>query len=144
MARIEITGFEGLERFLENLAQPKEMAVKAVNAASPIAEKSLKTEVRRAACRKNKQGKPYATGQLEASIGRTEARENQYGVFAVVTPKGKDKKGMRNAEKLAYLEYGVRSHGQLPYPVRQNAVNNAKTACEKAMEDTIYREVDAL
>ena len=92
-----ITGFEDVEEMLNKLANPYEMAEKAVNKAAPIVEKNLKTQIRSAANRRDKYGKPYSTGELEASIAATNARDNSLGVFAVVKPNGTDKNGFRNA-----------------------------------------------
>ena len=41
-----ITGFEDVEEMLNKLANPCEMAEKAVNKAAPIVEKNLKTQIR--------------------------------------------------------------------------------------------------
>ena len=41
-----ITGFEDVEEMLNKLANPYEMAEKAVNKAAPIVEKNLKTQIR--------------------------------------------------------------------------------------------------
>lgn len=144
MAGINLTGFGDLERTLKKLAKPEKMAIKAVDAAAPVLEKSLKREVDAATTRRDKNGKPYSTGELSKSIGRTKAKENEMGVFAAVLPMGTDSRGMRNAEKLAYLEYGVKSHGQEPRPVRQKAVNSAKDECIKVMEEVVSSEVDKL
>ena len=43
MARMTITGFENVEKMLEKLANPYEMAEKAVNKAAPIVEKEPKS-----------------------------------------------------------------------------------------------------
>lgn len=137
-----ITGFEDVEEMLNKLANPYEMAEKAVNKAAPIVEKNLKTQIRSAANRRDKYGKPYSTGELEASIAATNARDNSLGVFAVVKPNGTDK--IRNAEKMGYLEYGVRSHGQEPRPVRAAAVAQSKNAVMQVMEEVIGAEVDKL
>ena len=64
MARMTITGFEDVEEMLNKLANPYEMAEKAVNKAAPIVEKNLKTQIRSAANRRDKYGKPYSTGEL--------------------------------------------------------------------------------
>ena len=135
-----ITGFEDVEEMLNKLANPYEMAEKAVNKAAPIVEKNLKTQIRSAANRRDKCGKPYSTGELEASIAATNARDNSLGVFAVVKPNGTDK----NAEKMGYLEYGVRSHGQEPRPVRAAAVAQSENAVMQVMEEVIGAEVDKL
>ena len=42
MARMTITGFEDVEEMLNKLANPYEMAEKAVNKAAPIVEKTRK------------------------------------------------------------------------------------------------------
>ena len=139
MARMTITGFENVEKMLEKLANPYEMAEKAVNKAAPIVEKNLKAQIRSAT-----NGKPYSTGELEASIAATNARDNSLGVFAVVKPNGTDKNGLRNAEKMGYLEYGVRSHGQEPRPVRAAAVAQSENAVMQVMEEVIGAEVDKL
>lgn len=144
MAKVSLTGFDNLEQFLNKLAKPEKMAIKAVDKASPVLEKSLKSEIEKAANRKDTRGKPYSTGELAASIERTKARENDLGVFAVVKPDDTDSKGLLNVEKLAYLEYGVAAHGQLPHPVRQKAVNAAEAECEEIMRKVIYEEVDSL
>lgn len=144
MAKAKLTGFDELERMLGGLAQPGKMAVKAVDAAAPILERSLKSEIAKTTGKDHKRGKSYRPGSLEASIKRTKAKENQLGVFSVVKPDGKDSKGVRNVEKLAYLEYGVASRGQLPHPVRQKAINAAEDECVKAMEEVVCREVGKL
>ena len=126
-----ITGFEDVEEMLNKLANPYEMAEKAVNKAAPIVEKNLKTQIRSAANRRDKYGKPYSTGELEASIAATNARDNSLGVFAVVKPNGTDKNG-------------VRSHGQEPRPVRAAAVAQSENAVMQVMEEVIGAEVDKL
>ncbi len=144
MAKASLTGFEELESYLDKLAKPEKMAIKAVDAAAPILKKSLQAEIRGTANRTDANGKPYSKGELEASIGIRPAEKNDRGVFSVVRPYGEDSKGMRNAEKLAYLEHGVKVHGQAPHPVRQKAINTAEAGCEKTMRDVIYGEVDKL
>lgn len=143
MARASLTGFDELDSFLSKLAKPEAMAIKAVNTAAPVLEKNLKSEVRKAANRTDENGKSYSTGELEKSISTTKAKENVYGVFAAVRPTGTDKKGMRNAEKMAYLEYGT-SRGQLPHPVRQKAIHAAAEECEQIMKKVVYEEIEKL
>ena len=116
-------------------------AEKAVNKAAPNCRK--KPEKHRSdpqLTEGNKYGKPYSTGELEASIVATNARDNSLGVFAVVKPNGTDKNGLRNAEKMGYLEYGVRSHGQEPRPVRAAAVAQSENAVMQVMEEVIGAE----
>ena len=144
MARAKITGFDNLSQFFAKLEHPEKIAIKAVDKASPVLEKSLRSEIEKAANRIDARGKPYSTGELAASIERTKARENDLGVFAVVKPEGTDSKGLRNVEKLAYLEYGVASKGQVAHPVRQKANNAAEEECVKIMQEVVYEEVDKL
>lgn len=144
MAKIKLSGFDELEQFLGKLAQPEKMAIKAVNEAAPVLKKSLVSQIKKAADRKDAKGNPYSTGELAESVDVTKARKNEYGVFSVIKPEGTDSKGVRNVEKLAYLEYGVASHGQLPHPVRGPAVSAVETECEEIMRDVICREVDKL
>lgn len=137
MAKATITGFNELERMLKKLRSPEKMAIKAVDAASPVLVKSFKAAV-------NSVVSGDATGSLAASIEATDARQNELGVFSAVRPTGTDSKGVRNGAKLAYLEYGVRSHGQMPRPVRQTAVNNAEAECRRIIQKTIDEEVAKL
>ena len=96
------------------------------------------------ATRKDAKGRPYSTGALAASVKATKARENDLGVYSVVKPNGTDAKGTRNAEKMAYLEHGVRSHGQTPQPVRSAAVAACEAEVISAMEQVINQEVERL
>ena len=134
MARCSVTGFDELEKMLKRLSQPERMAIKAVDAAAPVLERALKTAIENATS-------DDATGALAGSIESTRARQNELGVFSAVRPTGKDSKGVRNGEKLAYLEYGVRSHGQPPRPVRATAVAMAEAECFRIVKETIEAEV---
>lgn len=136
MASCSITGFDELEKILRKLEQPEKMAIKAVDAASPVLVSALKGAINAA----TKGGH----GDLAGSIEATSARQNELGVFSAVRPTGTDRKGVRNGEKLAYLEYGVKSHHQPPRPVRQAAVAAAEGACMSIIEGIIEQEVGSL
>lgn len=136
MARADVCGFEELERMLRKLSEPEKIAIKAVDAASPILVSALKSAI----ASKTKGG----TGDLAGSISATSARQNYLGVFSAVRPTGNDRKGVSNASKLAYLEYGVRSHNQPPRPVRSAAVAAAEGACMSIIEGIIEQEVGSL
>ena len=133
---ITITGFDGLEKYFRKGAKANDIAKKAVDKASPILEGSLKGKVSGAASR------GYATGELAGSISATKAKVNDRGVFAAVRPTGHDRKGVRNAEKLAYLEYGT-SRGQAPHPVRDSAASAVEGECVSIMEEVVYEELGA-
>ena len=68
-----ITGFEDVEEMLNKLANPYEMAEKAVNKAAPIVEK-LKHRSDPQLTEGETDGKPYSTGELEASIAATKRK----------------------------------------------------------------------
>lgn len=144
MARAKAMGFDEIDKMLNKLMQPETMAVKAVDAAVPVIEKNMKARIKTVANRVDGKGRPYSTGELAASVSATDARENAYGVFSAVRPTGTDEKGMRNAEKMAYLENGVASHNQEPRPIRQKVINESEGECLKIMKDVIYSEVDKL
>lgn len=144
MARAKAIGFSEVDKMFNKLMHPEGMAIKAVNAAAPVIEKNMKAEIASAANRVDGKGRPYSTGELAASVSATDARENAYGVFSAVRPTGKDKKGTRNAEKMAYLEYGVATHGQEPHPIRQKVIRQSEEKCLKIMKEVIDSEVDKL
>ena len=112
-----------------------ETGIKAVNKAAPILKESLSSEITKAANR------GYSTGVLAASVSAMPAKENEYGVFSVVGPRGTDQKGTSNEDKLLWLENGTnRSRGGLMKragPVRSRAVNAVRGKCEEAMKETI-------
>lgn len=131
-----ITGFDTLEEIFKKGAKANDIAKKAVDQAAPILEGSLKGKISAAASR------GYATGELAGSVSSTKAKVNDRGVFAAVRPTGHDRKGVRNGEKLAYLEYGT-SRGQSPHPVRDAAVSAAEGQCIQVMENVVYEELGA-
>lgn len=133
---ITFTGFEDLERLFKKGAKANDIAKKAVDRAAPVLEGSLKGKIAGAASR------GYATGELAGSISSTKAKVNDRGVFAAVRPTGHDWKGVRNAEKMAYLEYGT-SRGQAPHPVRDAAAAAAEGECISLMEQVVYEEMEA-
>lgn len=135
MGKFRIDGLDESIRELERLGRFGEIAPKAVDAAAPILEKTVKAAVANAADR------GYAEGDLEKSIRKTKAKMNQYGAFAVVKPNGKDRKGISNADKLMRLEYG--RSGQAPHPCLAKAVSDAEEDCIKAMEEVIEKELGA-
>ena len=135
MANCTITGFDELEKILRKLSEPEKMAIKAVDAASPVLVSALKSAI---------DSTTHGTGELSASIEATNAMQNELGVFSAVRPTGTDSKGVRNGAKLAYLEYGVKSHHQPPRPVREAAVAAAEGACMSIIEGVIEQEVGSL
>lgn len=137
MATLNITGMDELLKKLEKLSNQSEVeniAKKAVTAAQPINESAMRSAIA------GVEYGPYATGSVSASISSTETKVNSYGVYAVALPTGRDAKGVRNAEKAAYLQYGAPNMSARPW--RQSAVNAAEGACVKAMEEVIRSEME--
>lgn len=133
MAQFSMNGIEDLMKELEDLADIEETAKKMVDEATPVLEETVRSEIKSAANR------GYATGELANSVKKTKAKTNQYGVYAAVLVSGTDHKGVRNAEKLAYLEYGTST--QQAHPVMAKAVNKAEQECLSKMQQVFEREV---
>lgn len=133
MARFEMSGMDDLMKQMEQLADLEEVAPKMIDAATPTIKENLSKNIRTAANR------GYATGELAESIQATKAKQNAYGYFAAVRPTGADKKGTRNGEKLAYLEYGV-SGKQEPHPVMAKTINESEEVAISKMQEVFNRE----
>lgn len=137
MARLDVQGFDGVFDYLDTLAAGIGGAAnEALNNASPVMAESLKREIRQKAER------GYATGELAESVVPTKAKKNQYGRFVAVRVVGKDRRGTRNGEKLAYLEYGTSR--QDASPVLDNAVKRAEAGCMEKIQDTIDKYIDKI
>lgn len=112
-----------------------DIAPEMINEALPLLEEEMKKAVREDA------DKGYATRETEESIKKTRAQHNKYGYFGVVKPNGTDEKGVRNMEKLAYLNYG--SSKQEARPVVAKAVLRAESKVFQKMQECYNREVGA-
>lgn len=137
MASLNVNGLDELLRKMEKLSdrgKVEEIAKKAVEAAQPLNEASM-----RAALSSVEHG-PYATGSVSGSISSTPAKINAYGAYAVARPTGHDAKGVRNGAKAAFLQYGT---SKLPArPWRERAVSGAEAACVKTMEEVVKSEME--
>lgn len=133
MARFEMNGVDEMMQELEQLADINEVANKMIDAASPTVASNLKKNIKAAANR------GYATGELAASVKATKAKQNNYGHFAAVGVTGIDSKGMRNAEKMAYLEYGT-SNGQTAHPVMEKTIHQSEDEVIEVMQQVFNRE----
>ena len=101
MAKCEIKGFDDLLDGLKNLENADEIAEEILFEGGNILRDDMRDAVRSAANR------GYATGELAASIIPTAPMKNAMGHFVAVRPVGTDSKGVRNGEKLTYLEHGT-------------------------------------
>ncbi len=132
MARMELDGIDELVNELEEMGDLSETAPKMLGEAGTILERNLKKNVRIAASNGN------ATGELVESIHTMPARQNAYGHYTVVGPTGTDKKGLRNGEKMAYLEYGTSRNGkrrQPPRPVMEKTLRESEPSVEDKMQE---------
>ena len=139
MARARISGFDEVDKLFDKLEDMKQVSVKAVEAAAPHLVKGAKNAVHSAA------SKGYTTEQLENSFAAMKPKTNDYGAYVVVRPIGRDSDGHDYYARGAYLEFGTTLKGDAknsPQPWRDKAVNNARSDCEKEMEDTVFSEVD--
>lgn len=113
--------------------QMNEISVDAVKEAEPIVVDALKAE-----CSKhNVSGDDKTRGQMVASIKATGPKKNALGIYDFVRPTGKDSKGVRNMEKLAYLEYGTSK--QPATPVCQKVKDQISKKVADTMETRIKR-----
>lgn len=79
------------------------------------------------------------TGAMTASVKPTKAKHTGDGFSVVVRPTGKDKKGLRNMEKMAYLEFGTSK--QRATPVLAPAVRESTEPVEQYMQEIFNKEV---
>ncbi|WP_162291782.1 MULTISPECIES: HK97-gp10 family putative phage morphogenesis protein [Blautia] len=123
----ETLGFDDLEKELEQLGDIDDIAPVILEAAAPILKEELQSQVQQAA------DKGYAQGDLAGSIKANKPGENHLGHYVSVTAKGKDRKGIRNNEKLAYLNYGTSK--QSAKPIISKAMKNSEKKCLDAMQE---------
>ena len=122
----ETTGFDDILKELNGLANSGDVADEMLKAAAPVLEKELKKQVNIGANR----GYVSEGHELENSIKANAPKENSHGHFVSITAKGKNKKGTRYNEILAYLNYGTS---------RQAARNVVSKAPQKAEEECIEK-----
>ena len=110
------------------MADVDKYAPQMLNEALPILEKNVKAEVEKVSqagrvityTYTSKSGKVIKatrkqSGDLLKSIKISKAKKTKYGgYYASVHPSGTDKKGVRNMEKMVYMEYGTRGQTR-PY-----------------------------
>ena len=78
------------------------------------------------------------TGDLEKSVKVSKVKTDKDGNKCVyILPTGKDRNGIRNMTKLAYIEYGVRKYNRAPKPIILKAIKDATPDAERAMQKKI-------
>lgn len=130
MAQFSIRGLGGLEAALERLGRIHEIAPKMLEEAAPILEKEV-----------IRQATPHwVSGDMVKSIKRTKVRSGKTGGYSIcVRPTGKDRKGIRNMEKAAWMEFGAK--GRPAVPIITTAVLNATPEVMEKMREVFNREV---
>jgi len=118
---------------LGKMADVDRIAPKMIDEAMPTLEKNLKSEL----------SQHKRTSDMLDSVKNTKAGKTRNGgYYAVVRPTGKDRKGVRNMEKLAWLEYG--SQKQSPTPILTKAIKDSQPTVESKMREVFEREVKKL
>ena len=128
---LKMTGFDLFENELKKYDAPDDIATKVIDTASPILVETVKEMVKATTS-------SDSFGDLAESIQATDAKINGYGCFAAVRPTGKDRKGVRNGEKMAYREYGTSK--QPAKPILKKAVRKSEKKCLEIMQKT-FEEV---
>lgn len=129
MAKFDI---HGIDDFMKEISQIDidRIAPKMLEESVPILEKSVRAE----------SVKHRDTGAMEESIKATGANINARGHYICVRPTGRDEKGVRNMEKMVYMEYGTSK--QEATPVLSLAVRKAEDPVTEKMQEVFNREVD--
>ena len=125
-------GFDEILKQLNGLVDADDLSNEMLNAAAPVLEKELKNQVNTAANR------GYATGELERAISANKPKENVHGHYVAITAKGKNKKGTRYNEILAYLNYGTSRQAA------RNVVAKANKKSEKQCVEKMQEKFDEL
>lgn len=131
MAKFDIFGMDDFKKELSQLDIDR-IAPKMLEESVEILTKEVKAEA----------SKHHDTGAMEESIKATGANVNAKGYYICVRPTGKDEKGVRNMEKMVYMEYGTQK--QNPTPVLSPAVRRAEEPVTEKMQEVFNREVERL
>lgn len=130
MAQFSISGMDELLVKLNQLGRFDEIAPKMMKAGMEILQEEVVAEA----------SKHKDTGAMVASIKPTGLMAGYDGGYYMCTrPTGRDKKGVRNMEKMVYLEYGVK--GRPGVPVITAAVIKAEPKVIQAMQEVFTREI---
>ncbi len=130
MARIDTSEFSEFLLDMEELARlPDEVIEKMLLAEAEVAERAIKSK-----------GRSYGvedTGMTLASITTGKVKRTKLGMGLNIYPKGKNKRGDRNAEVAFINEFG--KHGQPARPFMRDACEEAADeVCEAA--EKIYNQ----
>ena len=131
MAKFDIYGIDDFMKEISQIDLDR-IAPKMLEESVPILEKSVREE----------SAKHRDTGAMQESIQATGASVNARGHYIWVRPTGRDEKGVRNMEKMVYMEYGTSKQGATP--VLSPAVRKAEDKVTDKMQEVFNREVDRI
>lgn len=129
MANFNFDFDELFEKQMAQLDNFDEIAEKMIEGSLPTLEQNVRSE-----CNNHSQ-----THEMVDSIKSTKVKKGKNGWYSVVRPTGKDKKGVRNMEKLVYLEYGTSK--QIATPTLSVAVRKSTQPISEKMQEIYNREV---
>ena len=130
MAKFNFDISDDFLKELGSMAEVDKYAPQMIEEALPILEQKVKQET----------AKHKKTGDMYKSIKKTKVSKSKYdGYYATVRPTGTDSKGVRNMEKMVYLEYGTSD--QPATPVLTKAVNDSEDEVLEKMQEVFNREV---
>lgn len=130
MASFEMEGLDSLISELSSI-EIDEIAPKMLEESAPILESNIK---QRASLHNR-------TGSMADSIKTTKAKAGKDGYSITVRPTGQDKKGVRNMEKMVYMEYGT--YKQNATPILTPAIRESENDVLEKMQEVFDREVGA-
>lgn len=127
MARFSASGIDGMLSDL-NAMEMERIAPVMLEEATPILERAVK----------QKASAHRESGAMVNSIKPTKVKRGRDGYSITVRPTGMDKKGVRNMEKAAYLEFGTEKQGATP--IISPAVRETGDEVERKMQEVFDRE----
>lgn len=131
MAKFDVTGLDDLIMDLNSMDTARVAPLMLEAGAVPL-ERSVRSEA----------AKHHRTGAMEGSIKKTGSSMGSTGNYYIcVRPTGKDKKGVRNMEKMVYAEYGTSR--QPSTPILTPAVERSEAEVCRAMQEVFDREMGA-
>lgn len=133
MANFKVDFPNDLTQELIKISNTDEYMLDIIDKAMPTVVDSLKAHIRA----RVKDG----TGTLVGSVKSTRAsKPKNGGYYAIARPVGKDKKGVRNMEKLAYLEYGTTK--QTPRPLLASTKGDVLPKVEEIVRQAFKDSID--
>lgn len=130
MAKFSFEIPDDLIRQLNALGNIDKIAPKMIQAGLPIVESELK---RRSEGHRE-------SGEMIDSIKSQKTQKTHYGHIGIVRPTGTDSSGVRNMEKMAYLEYGTST--QPSTPVITPTIAATENRVHEVMQRTFNEEID--